>query len=204
MLIISSPILAKSPPKCYHLTMIKIKGDLFKQDCDAICIPTNGYIVGDEVIMGGGVAGTAKAKYPQLPFSLAKLIRISGHCTHIITGTTDNGKPFLSYVVPYHIISFPTKPAKIYKSEGWTNVLPRYRPKPKSTKQFVPGWMGYSDLNIIKFSAEELLTYTNARGWKKVCLPMVGAGLGGLKWEEVEKTLDLYLNDPRFIVVERG
>ena len=181
--------------------MLEIQGDLFSQKCDAICIPTNGALdKSGQGIMGAGVAKLAKEHFPGLPMVTGLRIKMFGHAVHLLTRDKYVEAPLLAGVrVPYHIISFPTKPGKIYPDEDRNQVLPRYRHKADKT---LPGWMGYANLNIIKHSSEELVELTDKQEWGRVCLPRVGCGFGGLDWEEVRDILSPVFND-RFVIVER-
>lgn len=62
-------------------------------------------------------------------------------------------------------------------------------------------WRDPSNLSLIRRSAEELLIETEVRGWKKVCLPKVGSGLGQLPWSSVAFYLSKMLDD-RFVIIE--
>jgi len=181
--------------------MLEIDGDLFAQKCDAICIPTNGALdTGGRSVMGAGVAKAAKDRFPNLPREIGKRIRMFGHAVHLVTVGSN---PQLSRSrIRYHIISFPTKPSKIFIEEGWDNVLPRYRQKGSGTL-VLPGWKGYANLNIIKHSSEELVELTNKEQWSRVCLPRVGCGQGGLKWSEVRDVLSPVFDDRFTIVFDR-
>jgi hypothetical protein len=79
--------------------MQNITGDLFAYHKDpesAICIPTNAILKNNgELVMGAGVALTAKLKFPELPYLLGNLIQARGHRVH--------------YIEELRIFSFPTK-----------------------------------------------------------------------------------------------
>lgn len=82
--------------------MKEITGDLFNQECDAICITTNGVIKKDgSLVMGKGCALEAKEKYPILSSLLPVYIALNGNIPILV-----DKKALKS---PYHIISFPTK-----------------------------------------------------------------------------------------------
>jgi hypothetical protein len=61
-------------------------------------------------------------------------------------------------------------------------------------------WRNPSRIQLIEQSAHELFSLTAQQGWKQVCLPPPGCGLGGLKWKDVEAVLRPILDD-RFIVL---
>ncbi len=63
-------------------------------------------------------------------------------------------------------------------------------------------WKTTADLNLIERSCQELVTRVNAQHqWKRIALPRVGCGNGGLDWKDVKPILEKYLDD-RFIVVK--
>jgi hypothetical protein len=131
------------------------------------------------------------------------MIRRQGHHVLIITGgplqkNKDPSALGASTAPPYHIISFPTKPTRIYPEKDLSNILPKYRDKVGDNSH--PGWMGYASLDIIRHSADELVKLTDERKWKTVCLPQVGAGLGGLEWDEVRTCL-IPILDKRFLIL---
>lgn len=194
--------------------MEEIIGDLFIIPCDAICIPTNGWykLLGSntDAACRAGIALKAAQRWPAFPAMLGFELRTGGHRVCVLTHIDKAGQaPSLGDdKLPYHVVSFPTKPSKIYVMEGrgWDDVMPRYRPRSPEDEAhkrlYVPGYMGYSNLDIIRHSAEELVELTDVRRWRRVCLPRVGAGLGGLKWNDVKAVLDPIL-DERFVVVEK-
>ena len=80
--------------------MIEIRGNIFDQKCDAICITTNGIIKKNgEAVMGAGIALQAKIKYPQLPKLLAEKIAQEGNKVYSFKFDNDDRT----------IITFPTK-----------------------------------------------------------------------------------------------
>jgi len=50
-------------------------------------------------------------------------------------------------------------------------------------------WKDKSSLDLIRRSAEELAYLIRKSEWSRVFIPKVGAGLGGLDWEDVEPVL---------------
>lgn len=185
-------------------------GDIFQADCSAICIPTNGALnkVG-ALVMGAGVAKQAVDHWPGLPDMLGDIVYRLGHGVHQITKNPP-GEPENAYLgtqeVPYHIISFPTKPTRVPCTE-LDRILPRFHDEAKKLQaeptrsiKWLPGWKAKSDINLIKHSCEELVELTNTMKWKKVCLPKVGCGAGELSWSEVATLLKQHL-DNRFVIV---
>ncbi len=63
-------------------------------------------------------------------------------------------------------------------------------------------WQEKAKLSLIARSCQELVIRVNARHWwKRIALPRVGCGNGGLDWKDVKPILEEFLND-RFIVVK--
>ena len=180
-----------------------IEGDLFEQDCNAICIPTNGALdKAQNAVMGAGVAKQAKARWPFLPSQIGNYIKAFGNNVWCITENSVEGARAVEKsgtVRGYHIVNFPTKPGRIYIAEhGWDAILPRYR-KVGSDARVVPGWMGFANLEIIRHSAIELVELADEWKWKRVCLPKIGAGYGGLDWTKVREIISPILDD-RFVI----
>jgi hypothetical protein len=180
-----------------------IQGDLFEQKCDAICIPTNGFVgPSGSNTMGLGVAGEAKKRWPGIERILGRSIQTKGNRAHILTAN-DEGRPYLRtphlYLLPYNIVSFPTKGEYI---TDWDELLPRYQGQYDPNLPFqAPGWMGYSKLDLITMSALQLVDLTTQNGWYHVYLPSgIGCGAGGLDWGKVRPVLDKIL-DHRFFIV---
>ena len=62
-------------------------------------------------------------------------------------------------------------------------------------------WRDKADLGLIEQSCRELVKMADSRKrWKRIALPRVGCGNGGLDWKDVKPILEEYLDD-RFIVV---
>lgn len=206
-------------------------GDLFKIEAQAICIPTNGATdKTGNCVMGTGLAREVANRWPVFPKKLGNALLREGNVVHILTckensifhgamgyggwlgfsSVQSKSAPWVNFgkIPEYHILSFPTRPAKIYPdTDGWGIVLPAYRGQQitwnKKKQKHLPGWMGYPNLNIIKHSAEELVEITNEWGWQNVALPTVGCSREahkGLDWLEVKKILEDILDD-RFTIV---
>lgn len=176
--------------------MVIVRGDLFKQKADAICISTNGfYTYQNAAVMGRGVALQASKKWPVLRKRLGYMLQMHG--THVFL--LSRKKRLGGDKLDYHVINFPVK-ARFGTSEKM-NVVRHLRDKfPEGS--WVPGWALKADVNLIKQSAKELLALTNARGWKRVVLPLVGCGAGELEWKRVQKVLARILKGNRFVFVE--
>jgi hypothetical protein len=190
-------------------------GDLFTTDCNAICIPTNGFVTGiNTLVMGAGVARQAVDRWPVLPDILGQLVYKLGNAVHLATNNGPNypadRDAYLGALdMPYHIVSFPTKPTKVLCTEI-DKVLPRFRAEAEQLQKsstdrnikWLPGWKAKSDLLLIKHSCEELMELADKMKWKKVCLPRVGCGAGELEWTTIATLLREHL-DQRFVVLNR-
>jgi len=151
------------------------KGDLWTYPADWRVITTNGVVKSNGyLVMGAGNALQATQKFPDLPKILGtKVTKGGNHC----------------YIVNFQIISFPTK----------------------------HHWKDASDIKLIENSAKELRILIDLLTVKKasegissledielkIVMPPPGCGLGGLKWEDVKKVIEPYLDD-RFTVLTKG
>lgn len=151
--------------------MREIEGNIFEEQCDAICITTNGVTKLDYggnlvAVMGAGIALAAKNRFSYLPGFLANHLMEKGHHTQIIAQSLP---PKQSYAV----VSFPTK----------------YH------------WKSNSTIIQIKQSAIELFELANQQNWNNIILPRPGCSNGGLNWyNQVRPILREELDD-RFAVI---
>lgn len=185
--------------------MLERQGDLFQQyDANAICLTTNGFVKKNHAcVMGRGVAATAKNAWPGVEWTLGERIEIMGNCVHLLTEEGESAIILKTWKgdhwVPYHILSFPVKPAETVATQSKNNVVSRYRTQidPGET---VPGWMATAELDLIVKSARRLVALTDHYGWKNVSLPQPGCGNGELNWtREVQPVLSSIFDD-RFVV----
>ena len=169
--------------------------------------------------MGRGSAGTAKGKWPGIHMNLGHQIRANGNRVYCMTqqvGGEGIVLPAMAsikkgkfYTVPYHVVSFPTKP----ESCRYEDLLPYYQGSMKNTSAWdsseavvkggdpnYPGWMARSDLSLIERSARQLAEFAAESGWKSVVLPRPGCGAGELSWDEVRPVLSSILDD-RFYAI---
>ncbi len=213
--------------------MHEIKGDLFEsRKADAICITTNGYVTIDHIrarlgnTMGRGSAGEAKKRWPGIEFMLGALLTEGGNHAHILTdevpevcdGAVNPCGPILTlhaspwvakdYVVPYHIVSFPTK----NETAAYFDLLDRYQTPERAMEgangAVFPGWMGESNLALIEQSARELVALADSHDlpnkmarWESIVLPRMGCGAGELDWEQDVKPIVAPILDDRFHVI---
>ncbi len=151
--------------------MRESQGDLFEQECDAICITTNGMLKLDNrrrviAVMGAGVARQAAERFPDLSWYFANRIIESGHHTQIIV-------PSLPPVIQCPWVSLPTK---IH-------------------------WKNPSTIVLVKQSCEELVELANQQNWQDVVLTRPGCGNGGLNWHGQVKLVISKILDDRFTVI---
>ena len=207
--------------------MQEIRGDLFASvKADAICITTNGYVSASEDFpspqntMGKGCAGQAKGRWPGIEFLLGALLVEQGNHVHQLTdevpevydGIVNPCGPTLTlttepwsgknHELPYHLVSFPTKPARAEAEQ----VLDRYVNQ-LPPDQGYPGWMAKSDMDLIARSACELRIIADTQGmpnkgmkWESIVLPRPGCGAAELAWDEVRSMLNKILDD-RFYAI---
>jgi hypothetical protein len=64
-------------------------------------------------------------------------------------------------------------------------------------------WRKDSFIELILQSCIELRTLANNHQWKRIALPRVGCGRGGLVWSDVRHEIKQYLSDDRFEIWER-
>lgn len=156
---------------------------------DGICITINLYFKDGKNIMGAGIAKEAKERYPGIDHNIAFVHDTFGaEMCHIMQCDMSNPHQ----IGGTKIITFPTKPAWIRVNKSKSNVLPFYRTKPfVFAGRDIPGYMGYSDLRLIKKSAASLRYVLDALRnlWKIVLIPRPGCSHGGLDWEDVKEVL---------------
>lgn len=191
--------------------MHDITGNLFESEkADAICITTNGFVnVHGGNTMGRGCAGEAKRRWPGIQMHVGAAIRHGGNNCRLLTAKENErerdsiclaaieGWP--SHIVPYHILTFPTKPEEC----RFVDLLPHYSRQhvlEVSTSERFPGWKARSSLTLIERSAWQLAELTDQQNWKSVVLPRPGCGAGELSWDEVRPRLSTIL-DARFYVI---
>lgn len=168
--------------------MIEKRGNIFYEDCDALCITTNGFVKKNgEAVMGRGCALEAAKQLPMLP-------KILGY--HLITH--GNQVHYLTYVNNVAVVSFPVKPVEAPYVDG-VHVV-RHMVDKFKIGDYVPGWALHAESKIIGNSCLQLVKMADAYGWEKVVLPRPGCGAGELSWGEVKPILEEYLDD-RFVVM---
>jgi hypothetical protein len=150
--------------------VLELHGDLWElaqgDGVDAVCVLTNGFRTDKgECVMGKGVAGEAKRRWPDLPARVGRLLGEHGNrCFRL---RVEGLRPDL--------VTFPTKPER--GPEGQ------------------PGFAVDSDPTLIVASARQLFEMATKFGWQRVLLPRPGVGAGKLRWEDVKPLLEPLLDD---------
>jgi len=166
--------------------MQEIVGDLFSHNADgpdAICITTNGCVSSQGALtMGRGCAGEAKARWPGIQMTAGEMVKNQGNNVFLLTVVDREvndgaiqlpkrmGWPAL--VVPYHILTFPTK----------------------------HHWKDPSDIKLIDKSCQQVRRLADEMTLRSVVIPRPGCGLGQLTWDEVRPVCEKYLDDRFFII----
>lgn len=164
--------------------MIEITGDLFNEPCDAFCITTNGFVKRNgECVMGRGCAKTAADRWFGLTERLGSLIKHRGNNVHMLYTITESyPKPMPTRI----LCSFPVKP--VTAVFNGTNCV-RHMSDKFNIGDTIPGWASVADIELIKRSALQLVSFANIYKWQKVVLPRPGCGAGELNWETVRNEL---------------
>lgn len=144
---------------------------------DAICLTTNGTIKRNgQGVMGRGVALQAASMWRYLPSQLGAHLAANGNHVGFLT----------------HVQAIPSV----------TNGRPRPLPIAILAFPVKVEWNEKANTVLIARSLIELVSLTDAAGWKKVILPRPGCGNGGLTWETDVKPMVERLDD-RFVVVTK-
>jgi hypothetical protein len=186
--------------------MREIYGDLFgfnEKGPDCIAVTTNGFVdSAGRNVMGKGTAGEAKRRWPGIERILGRLIEKEGNHVHLLTNQDkgivvmrDSGEH-----VPYHIVSFPTKPSVVHEA---SDLITHYRKANEGHTEDLnlPGWMAKSDLDLISQSAWELKELADRMGWQSMVIPRPGCANGQLSWDQVKPVLEEPFKDDRFFII---
>lgn len=164
--------------------MKEIRGDLFNppRGADAICLTTNGMVKRDgSCVMGRGCASQAKTRWPGIEQILGSKITGLDNHVHLLTQfqpvclflpVDKVNFDYETVELDYHVVSFPVK----------------------------HHWRDQADLDLIKRSANELMSLVEGLGWERVVLPRPGAGNGRLQWQSVREVIKPILDD-RILVI---
>ena len=165
--------------------MKEIKQDLFEcifdPDVDAICVTTNGHYTKSGIAaMGGGCAGEAARRWPEVAIRLGKLLRtFSSNIPFVIGAVDENGEH----------LELTTDLVKERQYKGLVFSYP-------TINNLVRG----AEINLIKQSAQIMMDYANQYDLKKIILPRPGVGIGGLSWKDVKSEIENILDD-RFVII---
>ncbi len=165
--------------------MKEAKEDLFKMifdpDTDAICLTTNGqYNRFGHAIMGGGCAGVAAERYPELPKNLGKCLKVfSSNIPYIIGAVNEKAE----YIKPE---------SEMIKAKAYKCLIFSY----PTINKLVDG----GNLQLVKQSATIMSDHADHYKLKKIVLPRPAVGIAGLEWSEVKKEIEDILDD-RFLIV---
>jgi hypothetical protein len=165
--------------------------DLFDQISisDAICISTNCSILDDGTNpMGGGSAGAAARRWPQLPKIYGKLLSITPNVPVILGWTAkDNTKIFVSIFSSDSEISS-------FMEDHETCAIVAYPTMDQITEP--------ANIDLVLQSACLLDELADSHGWQHVVLGRQGCGIGGLNWEDVKVNLEEIFDD-RFVLIHK-
>lgn len=154
---------------------------IFDPDVDAICITTNGnYNRSGIAIMGGGCAGEAARRWPEMPIRLGKMLKSFSNNIPFVIGVVDENAEALELTKELVdsrnfkclIFSFPT------------------------INNLIDG----SNISLIKRSATIMMEYADQYKLNKIICVRPGCGIGGLKWSDVKPEIENILDD-RFVIV---
>lgn len=165
--------------------MKEIKKDLFEcifdKDVDAICITTNGHYTKDGIaVMGGGCAGVAARKWPDMPKRLGMCLKkFKRNVPYIIGAVDEDGKSLEVNKDLFHnkkfkclVFSYPT----------------------------IDDLMDGANIPLIVQSAKIMADYANQLELKNIVCARMGVGIGGLDWDDVKPEIVDILDD-RFTIV---
>lgn len=143
-----------------------------------VVIPVNiGWKRDGTNVMGRGLAKAARDRYPACARWLGQRHK----------SLFERNTPFddASWIIPFpgeSLIFFPTKP--LNKEQPWAS------------------WKSDSDPELISNLLAKFPQEAAARAWDKIAVPLLGAGLGNLARDAMEKIIEYHLgHDERFLLV---
>ncbi len=149
------------------------RGNLFNSKVDAVIITTNGFVKKDGTAVMG--RGVAREAAQRWPFLPELLGAALIDSGNIVHWLASQSQVLAGYDGTYDLVSFPVK----------------------------HNWWEKADMDLIRFSAKQLIRLADKRGWESVALPRPGCGNGRLDWVLVKSAIESILDD-RFIVVWDG
>jgi len=153
--------------------MIEIKGDYWKIAHNyrvLVCTTNQMTDSNGNLVMGAGIAKGFKERFDFLPAEWGKRIREK------VTGLP-------------HAPVFVSRNRKVATYNQWLVSLP--------TKL---DWRNASPIDLVEKSCRQLHYITGVMNWETVLMTRPGCGLGGLKWDDVKKTISFL--DDRFTVID--
>jgi len=133
--------------------MKEIKGNLFDQKVDVVCITTNGSVKTDgRAVMGRGCAKQAAELFPELPLILGEKLQTFGNYLHYLKYYEDRG---------YTICSFPVK-------KYWTDIQADLKLIEQSCKDLVESTMPEVSVALVRPGCG-----CGARNWEKEVKPLL-------------------------------
>lgn len=165
-----------------------ISEDLFDQidKADVICITTNCTISDDgSNPMGGGCAGMAARRWPEIEDRYGELLSIVGHVP-VILG-----------------ILYQDNPTYVHSLSSAPTLDPKYKFTYLVAYPTMHSIMERASLSLVARSAHLLSEMADTNGWTKVVVPRPGVGVGSLSWEDVVKPLIENILDDRFILIHK-
>lgn len=162
--------------------------DLFDQiaTSDAICITTNCTLMDNgENPMGGGCAGAAARKWPEVPAIYGKLLSLAPNVPVIMGWVSKkDSETFVSVLDSTEGIQSNTHTALV----AYPTMVDIGEP---------------ANLKLVRRSAKLLSELADLFYWKRVIVPRPGSGIGGLDWDsEVRPELKEIL-DNRFTLIHK-
>lgn len=167
--------------------------DIFDQIqyADAICIATNCSIINKyQNPMGGGVAGAAKKRWPNIDEKYGELLRVVGHVPCIL-GYVDEHSNLLEF-----------------DSDDWYDGIYNYESIDDNAFCAIVAYptmhsINYpASLDLVIRSAKLLKEMADYRNWQSIYLVSPGTGIGGLDVDVVHGELRNILDD-RFMVMQK-
>lgn len=162
--------------------------DLFDQiaTSDAICITTNCTLMANgKNPMGGGCAGAAARKWPELQEIYGRLLSLAPNVPVIMGwASKTNSDNFVSALDDTTGISTRTHTAVVA----------------------YPTMVDISEdanLKLVRRSAKLLIEMADLFYWNSVVIPRPGAGIGGLDWDTEVKPELRELLDKRFVLIHK-
>lgn len=165
----------------YNEVTFNNQSEIFHCGADAVCITTNGCNRKDgKAVMGRGIAAYVAERDPVVQTILGQINAVNWGEVAILR----------QYKNGLSIVSFPVKPNFGPVDDALPHLKKRF-----AGQNYAPGWACRARLSIIESSACQLMNLIIKHNWTKVMLPAPGCGNGGLKYEDVKKSLIHILDD---------